>query len=275
MTITREPNSIHPVTPNRQAGGDEPPGSPSLARLYFRGTDQEYADDRSVDRPVASPGIVDLHFTLPGGTGTVAAVRLQLMRGGDPIAADFVKMYRLAVRVPQEGRSRTLIAVDDFTDTDDRVRTSGLMLDKDLLGGCHRVVDEDPGVEVVFPEPESVADGSRMQVDASLEYLPNREYVRARDCFLVDQERLQLRIRELEARVAELEPADAALQRYRASPLWRWFAGLDRCYRRLGCSAGAWRSASKLVDPAWWKRRRQTDYERWRSARQLQNRGGP
>lgn len=251
--------------------------SSATAILAFRGPGETYSSHRSVEQNLnfVQPG-QDLHFDIDLESTSIEAIRIHFLgnRKGTPVA--FLKLYgvQITARGGQGETDEILININNDHELKQHATIRGMQLNEALLGELYAIDDDDPYIELQFTNAVQPGTPARLVVDVAAEYLLSTDYILTRDLFLAEQDRLSEKLRSVENQLAAVQQINVEFDTYRRSPLWRTFVRLHGLYMQFlqFKSGGVLRTCLKLVQPNWWARRRQTDYEKWRAANGYQSR---
>lgn len=249
----------------------------NTAALFYRGPGEEYSIHKQLTHPVLlGQSEQELAFSIAGRSQAIEAIRLHLISNETSVNICYIKIYGLCVRqrVEQSGSERALLDLNGAEALQKYTKIHGLELNKKMLGELYVVHDVDPNIELQFDEPIAIDSSGALLITVSLEYLFSDDYLLARDLFLVNQEKLERKMRSMENDFAILKSANEVFLTYQCSPFWATFMHLHQAYERFMRSkeAGLLNACVKVFKPTWWSRRNQTDYEKWRAAKGYENR---
>lgn len=248
----------------------------NTAFLFYRGPGEDFSDERRLAITVAlTQDDQELVFGISEPACTIEAVRVNLI---PPDAANqsiaYLKLYslNLSLLTGKEDKE-TLIDLCGAGEIQQRTTVSGLTLNQKILGELYAVSSVDPSITVHFTPNVMLDSSRRLELRLSLEYLFSDAYLLARDLFLTNQEKLEQQVRALEAELKLMRAEQDVFTACKRSPLWRVFVFFNHYYEKLK-TVGTVKACYRLIQPSWWKKKRQTDYERWRAANGYQNRSG-
>lgn len=245
-------------------------GISNTAFLFYRGPGEDFSDERKLIETVSvGHGDQELVFIIKGPVHALDAVRINLI---PPIAANvsvaYLKLYGICATIYFNGMDNNkdlLINLRNADELQQHATLNGLTLNKKILGELYAVSATDPTIALTFAPVISVNPAEKMEVRVSLEYLFGDDYLLARDLFLVNQERLEQKVRALDVEIRQMQAEKEAFNAYQHSPMWKGFVHLHHAYTKL-TTTGVLKAFSRLFQPSYWSKRNQTDYERWRTS---------
>ena len=245
--------------------------------MFYHGPGEVYSNQKQLTQPILlGQSEQELVFNIADINQTIESVRLHLISGELPVDISYLKLYGLHVKTGSAGSDteEILLSFDTAAELQKHSKLEGLTLNNKVLGELFVVDKPDANIELNLPAPIIVDSTSWLQVGISIEYLFGDEYLLARDYFLVNQEKLEQKMRLMQGELLELENAKAALTTYRESPFWGAFVSMHRAYERFvrARETGLINACVKVFQPSWWASRDQNEYEGWRTAKGYENR---
>ena len=249
----------------------------STAALLYRGPGEVYSNQKQITQAILlGQSEQELVFNIEDTDQTVESVRLHLITGNPPVDVSYIKLYGLHVKTKcaESDKEKSLFSFNNAEELQKNTEIHGLALNKKILGELFIVAESDPNIELLLPAPVTVDSTNWLQVVVSIEYLFGDEYMLARDYFLVNQEEFEQNLRSMENDLAHLKSVEAKLATYRKSPFWTTFMSMHHAYERFLRlkEAGLINACTKVLQPSWWSKRSQNEYERWRTAKGYENR---
>ena len=244
--------------------------------MFYRGPEEVYSNQQQLTQAILlGQDEQDLIFNIANKNQTIESLRLHLLPKKTPVNISYIKLYGLQVKnFAGDGTEETLLSLNSAEQLQKHAKIDGFTLNKKVLGELYVVEKPDPTIELHLFEPITIDPSCRLQIMVSMEYLFGNEYLLARDHFLVNQEKLEQQMRSMEADLTNLKSMQEALATYKNSPFWTTFISMHQIYERFvrARDTGLMNACLKVFRPAWWVGRRQTGYERWRTAKGYENR---